>query len=270
MNQNQTLINNKFKELNIDLTKDEIERAEYYLVRHGKAKGVRESDNGKWHYFLDENNNIDEEVLTIYQSGNVRTHGRDYSSLKSHLLQCQNIHHIYVKEKPYSIDKSNKIARYIRKLNDLMENESFLKSLRYLNPNIDTKDSFRFVESIHSIVSKIFDLDDTNFTDSVAAINDRNFIRYFFASESLISNTKLFWIVFRTIWEKSNFNEINTTQWSDVFSRYNRLENLVFDNVHHARGKVYAQANKDILRNYNLEDYITVYRGFFSSISCIC
>lgn len=265
-NKNILFLDNQFKELGIELTSDELVYLEKLFVMKGKCMGLGaiERDTNKMTSIplINQDNSINEEVCKEFQNVSTKTY-RGCGSINHLVRKFQNITNSYVPEKKYSIEKNNQIGTFFREYNKLFEDieKSFSKFNQNRNTGVRLTDSYRFCEHIKDIVKKEFGIGDDH-TDLVGCVTDRNYIKYFFNNETYITNSKLFWIVFSVVWKFSNFNEIHYQQWSEVFSRYGRLDGGFIDRIHLSYGKIYADSIRDVLRQYNSDDFITVYRGF--------
>jgi len=265
-NKNISFLNNQFKEIGIQLTSDELVSLEKLFVRKAKglALGARDPETNERKRFplVNKDNLIDEDCCKVLMESSTKTF-RGAGSINHLVRKFQNITNVYVPEKKYSIEKNNEIGSFFREYNKLFNNlnESFSKFNQYRNTGTRLEDSYRFCEYIKEIVRENFGIGNDPL-DLVGCVSDRNYIKYFFNNETYITNSKLFWIVFDIVWKFSNFNEKHYQQWSEVFSRYDRLNGGFLDRIHLAKGKLYSDSCRDVLRQYNSDDFITVYRGF--------
>jgi len=265
-NKNISFLNNQFKEIGIQLTSKELVSLEKLFVRKGKGLGLSSVDprtnERKRFLMVNKNNLINEECCKEYMKLSTKTF-RGFGSINHLVRKFQNIVNVYVPEKKYSIEKNNKIGSFFREYNKLFDNlnENFSKLDQFRNTETRLEDSYRFCEYIREIVRENFGIGDNKY-DLVGCVSDRNYIKYFFNNETYITNSKLFWIVFDVVWSFSNFNEKHYQQWSEVFLRYDRLNGGFLDRIHLAKGKLYKDSIRDLLRQYNSDDFITVYRGF--------
>jgi len=101
--------------------------------------------------------------------------------------------------------------------------------------------------------------------DTIAqTVNDLNFIEYFFNHQKLLTNTQAFWIVFDRVFRWSDLNNIYQEQWLECFLSYERLDGLFLDRVKLAKGDLIYSKVRQQFMNTNLEDDITLYRGFLT------
>jgi hypothetical protein len=267
---NILLIDENFKKCGIQLTEQELITAQAFFVEKAKSIGIVTLNNNEQLVLPLINNNglIDENILNRVIKNGKKSY-RGTGSFEHLFRKFQNLNNCYVPEKKYSTNKNNEIGNFFREYNKLFENlkENFKLFNKNANINLSLEDSYRFTKNIQNLVKEKLGINN-NPMDMVGAISDRNFIKYFFNNETYLTNSKLFWIVFDVVWIFSNFNEINYSQWADVFSKYDRLKGGFIDRIHLAKGKHYAKAVGDVLRNINSDDYLTVYRGFLVKKNC--
>ena len=258
---NLKFVKDKFRELNIQLSKQELEYATYQIERHGSALalsrgGYHNDDIGR---IVDKDTNeINEHIWNIYfsKTDQIKEHNyirNNYGSNILEFLKTRQNHLIQnQQEEKYSIGRSNEVSRYLRSLNDLILNRPILQQNTYNNHLI-----------ISAIVKKIFKIE-LNQRDMNFAVKDRNFLKYFFNAESLITSKKLFWIVFNVVYTYSNFNEFNLQDWERVLSRYDRISSDEYytERCRDIFGDIVAKHSKHFFNETRLNDYFTIYRGF--------
>jgi len=262
---NLKFVKDKFRELNIQLSKQELEFATKMFERKARALAIsrrlhEKDENGdyfKYYRMLDKDTGeVDEYVWDLYfnkrnlfNNSETMNYGND---IKEFLLKSQNHLMINQEEEKFSVSRSNEVSRQIRDLNNLILTNTNLQRDNYFNKQF-----------IQALVKKIFKIQLDNF-DLTTAVRDRNFLKYFFNSESLITSDKLFWIVFDVVYSYSNFNEFNISDWERVLSRYNRLSNDEYytERCKKVFGDIVAKHSKQFFNNTNLNEYITMYRGF--------
>ena len=256
---NLDFVDNKFRELGITLPKQELEFATKQFVYHGQAIGLssnndRESDLG---ILVDKDTQeINEWVWNIITKEQKKI--KDFQSLgwgsniKEFLMTRQNHLIQNQKEDEYSIARNNQVTRYIRALN-----EAVLTTPRF------KQDTFTNKQFLQGFVKKIFKIK-LNQNDLNRAVEDRNFLKYFFSAESLITSSKLFWIVFDVVYTFSNFSEFNYSDWERVLSRYDRLssDEYFVERCKKIHGEIVSKHSRDFFSGTKLDDYITMYRGF--------
>ena len=258
---NLDFVDKKFRELGITLPKQELEFATKQIVLHGQAIGLKKSkssDDTLARLVDTDTKEINEDIWNIIFNTNERVKIKDFESLgwgsnikdfimtrQNHLIQNQG-------EEEYSIGRSNDVSRYLRALN-----ECVLKTPRLQENTYFTK------QIIQAIVKKIFKIE-LEQPDLTRAVKDRNFLRYFFNSETYLTSSKLFWIVFDVVYTFSNFNEINYSDWERVLSRYDRIskDEYFVERCKKINGDIVAKHSRDFFNGTNLNDYITIYRGF--------
>ncbi len=260
---NLVFVDNKFREIGITLPKQELKFATKMFERKGRALGIgsrldeRDKDGNyfKYHRLINQDTGeVDEYVWDIYinQKHTIRNfHSMDYgNNIKDFIMKSQNHLMTNQDEEKFSVKRSNEVSRQIRSLNEIVENK--LSDNTYLNNQI-----------LSILVKKIFKIDLDNH-DITTSVRDRNFVKYFFSCESLITSDKLFWIVFDVVYSYSNFNELNLQDWERVLSRYDRLSNDEYyaERCRKIKGDIVAKHSKNYFKESNLNEYITMYRGF--------
>ncbi len=264
---NLKFVETKLKECGVKLSsKEELEFATKQFERKGKclaiAKRLHERDERTGEYFdytrmIDKDTGeVDEYVWDMYfnkrdmfrRPENI-TYGDNMKDFlmksQNHLIQNQN-------EEKYSIGRSNEVSRQIRSLNEFIENNDGLNEHNYSTHQF-----------LYAVIKKIFKIELDNH-DMTIAVKDRNFLKYFFNCEGLITSKKLFWSVFNVVYSFSNFNEFNLANWERTLSRYDRLSSDEFyaDRCRLIFGDIVAKHSKLFFNNTNLNEYITMYRGF--------
>ncbi len=268
MKLNQTnldFVDNKFRELSITLPKQELEFATKMFERKGGALGIgrrldeRDKDGNYFKYYRlinQDTGEVDEYVWNMYFNQRhlfKNHHTMDYGDdIKEFIMKSQNHLMTNQDEEEFSVGRSNEVSRQIRSLNDVVLNNLNFSDNTYVNKQI-----------LQILVKKIFKIDLDNH-DLTTSVRDRNFVKYFFSCESLITSDKLFWIVFDVVYSYSNFNEFNLQDWERVLSRYDRLSNDEYyaERCRKINGDIVAKHSKNYFKETNLNEYITMYRGF--------
>ena len=258
---NLDFIDRKFRECGISLPKQELEFATKQFEYHGQSIALsrtKDGDGSVGRLVDKDTKEVNEEVYNLMFNQDERVKIKDFDSLgwgtdlvsffktrQNHLIQNQN-------EEEYSIARSNEVSRYFRKLNECVLKNTDLQ-----------KDTFVNRQFLQTIIKKIFKIE-LEQNDLNRAVKDRNFLKYFFNCEGLLTSSKLFWIVFDVVYTFSNFNEFNLQDWERVLSRYDRLSSDEFflERCRKIHGDIVAKHTRDFFYGTNLDDYITIYRGF--------
>ena len=263
---NITFVESKLKDCGVELSSQkELDFATKMFERKGKSLAIgyrlpERNENGdyfEYHRMIDKDTGeINHNVWNTYFNKKYKfrkPQNVDYGdNIKEFIMKSQNHLMINQKDEKFSISRSYEVSRHIRILNKCVLENSFFQENRYV-----------VHQMLQAFIKKIFKIELDNH-DMTTAVKDRNFLKYFFNVEGLITSKKLFWNVFNVAYSYSNFNEFNLPEWERVLSRYDRLSGDEFyaDRCREIFGDVVAKSSKNFFNNINLNEYITIYRGF--------